>query len=61
MVAVQGLCYQCNCYFYYCTFKVDEDEPNEVENIYVEPKNEHVSVDGVLSFGELCFMQQKIY
>lgn len=28
-----------------------EDEAIEVENLLAEPKNEHVSVDGVLSFG----------
>ncbi|KAE8099612.1 hypothetical protein FH972_017580 [Carpinus fangiana] len=29
-----------------------EDEEIEVEHLLAEPKNEHVSVDGVLSFGE---------
>ncbi|KAG6692762.1 hypothetical protein I3843_10G124500 [Carya illinoinensis] len=29
-----------------------EDEAIEVEHLLAEPKNEHVSVDGVLSFGE---------
>lgn len=29
-----------------------EDDAIEVEHLLAEPKNEHVSVDGVLSFGE---------
>ncbi|KAG7964419.1 hypothetical protein I3843_09G169500 [Carya illinoinensis] len=29
-----------------------EDETIEVEHLFAEPKNEHVSVDGVLSFGD---------